>query len=102
MRRRRNRNVKKEGLSVLPPLMDNSAFELSEVEFDYLLSDLCVQLGCCISPAASRALWESRPATVDQFVDGLLAAEGLTGAGGRLHSSLKQHVQAFIAGRRAH
>ena len=102
MRRRRARNIKKEGLAVLPLLTDISAFDVSEREFDFLLADLCVQMGCCISDTAARALWERKPTTVDEFVDGLFAAEGLpAGMYGSLRSRVKQHVQAFVAARRA-
>lgn len=101
MRRLRNGNARKERLHPLPPLTDKTAFELTATEFGYLLSDLCVAMGFCISDPASRCLWESKPATVDAFVDGLFAAEGLPSTRGRLRSAVKLRVQEFIAARRA-
>jgi hypothetical protein len=81
--------------------MDRSAFDLTKNEFEYLLADLCVDLGFCISGPASQLLWESRSATVDQFVEGLFAGEGLpNNAKGSLRSTVKLHVQQFIAARR--
>lgn len=100
-RRQRSRNAKAERIQSLPPLMDVSAFDLSESEFDFLLGDLCVDLGFCISGPASQRLWESRPATVDEFVAGLFLAEGLqSDAKGSLGSAVKLHVRKFIAARR--
>jgi hypothetical protein len=102
MRRQRNRNAKKEAMQDLPLLMDKSVFDLSEKEFGYLLSDLCVNLGCCISDSASHRLREPNPITVDEFVERLFAAEGLpSGAKGSLRSNVKLYVQDFIAARRA-
>ena len=102
MRRRRARNLKKEGLNALPLLTDRSAFDVSEREFDALLAGLCMQMGFSIYGPAAQALWERKPATVDEFVDGLFAAEGLqAGMYRSLRSDVKQHVQAFIAARRA-
>jgi hypothetical protein len=102
VRRKRSRNGSKEVLSNRPPLMDTSAFDLTESEFDYLLGDLCVELGFCISGPASRRLWDSSPATVDQFIEGLFIAEGLPNtAKGSLRTTVKLRVQQFIVARRA-
>lgn len=68
MRRQRNRNSKAERLHLRRPLADKAAFDLTAIEFDQLLDDLCVDLGFCISGSASRKLWDSSPETVDAFV----------------------------------
>lgn len=91
VRRQRSRNAKKETMSSRPPLMDMSAFDLTESEFDYLLGDLCVELGFCISGPASRRLWDSKPATVE----GLLSS-----AKGSLRTTVKLRVQQFFVARR--
>ena len=86
----------------LSPLMDRSAFDLSQNDFEFLLGDLCVELGCCINGLAAQRLWESQPSTVDEFVERLFAAEGLQeGVKGRQRSIVKLYVQNFIAARHA-
>jgi hypothetical protein len=102
MRRKRSRNVKKAGLHTMPPLTDWSSFDLSEIEFNHLLDDLCLQMGFCISASAARGLWARQPTTVEDFVEGLFAADGLPGGSmGSLNNAVKRHVQEFIAARRA-
>jgi hypothetical protein len=41
-----------------------------------LLSDLCIELGCCISPLAAQSLIENPPQSADVFAIAVLEAEG--------------------------
>jgi hypothetical protein len=57
--------------------------------------------GFCLDANASRSLWETRPATIDEFVDALFLAEGLENDTRRsLRSAVKLEAQQFIAARR--
>jgi hypothetical protein len=47
-------------------------------EVERLLTELCVQLGFCLTAGDRRHLCESPPAGVDNFTDAVMAAEGMT------------------------
>lgn len=101
MRRQRNRKPQTDQLQLRRRLVDRAAFDLTPAEVDHLLNELCVGMGFCISQSASQKLFDSSPTTIDAFIDGLFAAEGLPDPRGSLRSAVKLRVQLFIAARRA-
>ncbi len=64
-------------------------------EIHYLLYDLCVELGFCLSPEQQEQLEQNPPPTVRDFTDAVFYAEGLEpGAASR---TLYRQVTAIVA-----
>jgi len=65
------------------------------VEVGWLLHELCVDLGFCLSPDDQAQLLDSPPSDVDAFTDAVLVAEGLDPLYG--DRSLRQQVRERVA-----
>jgi hypothetical protein len=50
---------------------------VDEREIEFLLDDLCVEHGFCLSEEARARLLDDPPGEVDTFTDPVIAAEGL-------------------------
>jgi hypothetical protein len=53
------------------------SFQLSPVQVEALLYELCVVLGFCLPPDEQARLREFPPADADAFADAVIRAEGL-------------------------
>jgi hypothetical protein len=53
------------------------SFQLSPVQVEALLYELCVVLGFCLPPDEQARLREFPPTDVDTFTDAVIRAEGL-------------------------
>ena len=49
----------------------------SETEIDYLLDDLCTELGFCLSPLMKARLVKFPPKTTEKFANAVIRADGL-------------------------
>jgi hypothetical protein len=47
------------------------------MDIQYLLDELCIDLGDCLSSDEQARLRDSPPASIDEFTDALILAEGL-------------------------
>jgi hypothetical protein len=52
----------------------------SETEIEYLLDDLCVELGFCLSPVMKARLVKFPPKTPEKFANAVVCADGLNPA----------------------
>ncbi|TYB41206.1 hypothetical protein [Actinomadura chibensis] len=68
--------------------------KLSPDEVAFLLRDLCVGLGFCLSPEDQGALCDSPPNDVDAFTEAVFRAEGLDAT---LHKHLYRRVREEVA-----
>jgi len=73
--------------------------EISEVEARKLLSELCAQLGFCLSPLWVARLERNPPRSIDKFTDTVFRAEGLdpSTADSSLHRSVREKVSEAFA-----
>jgi len=57
--------------------MEHMSPRPSRRQIEFLLGELCVDLGFCLSPEAQIALILEPPSDVDQFTDAVIRAERL-------------------------
>ena len=72
---------------------------LSSTEVEYLLTQLCVDLGFCLPPVIQKKFQEMPPADIDSFTDAVIVAEGLDPEyiDPRLRSQVRQLVAESFA-----
>jgi hypothetical protein len=76
---------------------------LSARESDYLLADLCVQLGFCLPPDAQEELRDRSPTDPDSFATAVFRAEGLDPLSDRqLYRQVREMVSAAFARAQSH
>jgi hypothetical protein len=64
------------------------------VDVEWLLTELCVDLGFCLAPTEHAQLRDSPPTDVDEFTDAVFVAEGLDPQGDKL---LRRQVRERVA-----
>jgi hypothetical protein len=69
---------------------------LSQKQITFLLEELCVELGFCLSPKAQAQLTGEPPLTADEFAAEVIRAEGLDPDAG-ISRQLYREVKARIA-----
>jgi len=65
------------------------------VDVGWLLEELCIDLGFCLSPADQAQLRASPPSDVDAFTDAVMVADGLDPLYGDRY--LRQQVRERVA-----
>ncbi|TMQ90206.1 hypothetical protein ETD83_36460 [Actinomadura soli] len=66
----------------------------SPEEIAFLLRDLCLHLGFCLTPEDQANLCTTPPADTDAFTDAVFGAEGLDPS---LHKRLQRQVRETVA-----
>ena len=69
---------------------------MTEAQLNALFRELCVELGFCLAPGASDAMFDAPPQTPEAFARAVFAAEGKDFDAEPRHW-LKQQVQDCIA-----
>jgi hypothetical protein len=69
---------------------------LSQKQITFLLEELCIELGFCLSPEAQAQLTREPPHTATEFADAVIRAEGLDPEAG-ISRQLYREVKARIA-----
>ena len=74
--------------------MDPIGPQGTQVDVEWLLHELCVDLGFCLPPAEQARMRDVPLGDVDGFTDAVFAAEGLDP---RLYRDLRQQVRERVA-----
>jgi hypothetical protein len=69
-------------------------FEHVGLEVGWLLHELCIDLGLCLTPADQARLRDSPPNDVDAFTDAVMVAAGLDPL---YHKSLRRQAREKVA-----
>jgi len=67
---------------------------MSPSKVEALLSELCIQLGFCLTSREIARLSANPPRDIDAFVDAVFEAEGIDGSGSR---HLRRQVRDSVA-----
>jgi hypothetical protein len=72
---------------------------LSPRQVEFLLEELCVDLGFCLPPDANAQLMREPPTNVDAFTDAVIRAEGFEPHAGipkKLHRDVRNRVTKYF------
>lgn len=73
--------------------------DISTRQIEFLLEELCVDLGFCLPPNVRAQLVRDPPTDVDEFADAVIRAEGLDlyqGIPARIRVGVRQRVRKYF------